>query len=53
MFVPSETQCVGILAVLDFKSVILSSTSGSDRTLAYLFPLIQVDNMFLFNFFFF
>ncbi|XP_024039901.1 DEAD-box ATP-dependent RNA helicase 39 isoform X1 [Citrus clementina] len=42
LFVPSEIQCVGIPAVLNGKSVVLSSGSGSGRTLAYLLPLVQV-----------
>ncbi|XP_017980828.1 PREDICTED: DEAD-box ATP-dependent RNA helicase 39 isoform X3 [Theobroma cacao] len=41
IWVPSEIQCVGIPALLDGKSVVLSSDSGSGRTLAYLLPLIQ------------
>ncbi|XVE55092.1 hypothetical protein DITRI_Ditri03aG0133100 [Diplodiscus trichospermus] len=41
IWVPSEIQCVGIPALLDGKSVVLSSESGSGRTLAYLLPLIQ------------
>lgn len=50
VFVPSEIQCVGIPAVLDSKSVVLSSASGSGRTLAYLLPLVQVDHMLLSSF---
>lgn len=42
VLVPSEIQCVGIPAVLEGKSVLMSSLSGPDRTLAYLLPLIQV-----------
>ncbi|ESR47784.1 hypothetical protein CICLE_v10002265mg [Citrus x clementina] len=42
LFVPSEIQCVGIPAVLNGKSVVLSSGSGSGRTLAYLLPLVQM-----------
>ncbi|XP_031251506.1 DEAD-box ATP-dependent RNA helicase 39-like [Pistacia vera] len=42
VFVPSEIQCVGIPAVLDGKSIVLSSGSGSGRTLAYLLPLVQM-----------
>ncbi|XP_021284591.1 DEAD-box ATP-dependent RNA helicase 39-like isoform X3 [Herrania umbratica] len=41
IWVPSEIQSVGIPALLDGKSVVLSSDSGSGRTLAYLLPLIQ------------
>lgn len=41
-FVPSEIQCVVIPAILEGKSVLLSSPSDHDRTLAYLLPLIQV-----------
>lgn len=47
LFVPSEIQCVGIPAVLNGKSVVLSSGSGSGRTLAYLLPLVQVFSYFL------
>ncbi|XP_022767991.1 DEAD-box ATP-dependent RNA helicase 39-like isoform X1 [Durio zibethinus] len=42
IWVPSEIQCVGIPTLLDGKSVVLSSESGSGRTLAYLLPLIQL-----------
>ncbi|KAL5776538.1 hypothetical protein ACOSP7_009464 [Xanthoceras sorbifolium] len=42
VFVPSEIQCVGVPAVLDGKSLVLSSGSGSGRTLAYLLPLLQM-----------
>ncbi|XVF29882.1 hypothetical protein REPUB_Repub16aG0008700 [Reevesia pubescens] len=42
IWVPSEIQCVGIPALLGGKSVVLSSESGSGRTLAYLLPLIQL-----------
>ncbi|CAJ1953239.1 unnamed protein product [Sphenostylis stenocarpa] len=41
-FVPSEIQCVVIPAILEGKSVLLSSPSEPDRTLAFLLPLIQV-----------
>ncbi|XP_010062071.2 DEAD-box ATP-dependent RNA helicase 39 [Eucalyptus grandis] len=41
-FVPSEIQCVGIPAILKGQSVVLSSPSGSGRTLAYLLPLVQM-----------
>lgn len=41
-FVPSEIQCVVIPAVLEGKSVLLSSPSQPDRALAYLLPIIQV-----------
>ncbi|XP_010534124.1 PREDICTED: DEAD-box ATP-dependent RNA helicase 39-like [Tarenaya hassleriana] len=40
--VPSEIQCIGIPAVLDGKSVVLSSEAGSPRALAYLLPLVQL-----------
>ena len=46
IWVPSEIQCVGIPALLDGKSVVLSSESGSGRTFAYLLPLIQVNLCF-------
>ncbi|MBA0694289.1 hypothetical protein Goari_004602 [Gossypium aridum] len=42
IWIPSEIQCVGIPALLDGKSVVLSSESGSGRTLAFLLPLIQL-----------
>ncbi|KAI3431909.1 uncharacterized protein J3R85_007783 [Psidium guajava] len=42
VFVPSEIQCVGIPAILKGQSVVLSSPSGSGRTLAYLLPLVQM-----------
>ncbi|XP_030465442.2 DEAD-box ATP-dependent RNA helicase 39-like isoform X1 [Syzygium oleosum] len=42
VFVPSEIQCVGIPAILKGRSVVLSSPSGSGRTLAYLLPLVQM-----------
>ena len=41
-FIPSEIQCVVIPAILEGKSVLLSSPSEPDRTLAFLLPLIQV-----------
>lgn len=41
-FVPTEIQCVAIPAVLEGKSVLLSSPSEPDRTLAFLLPLIQL-----------
>lgn len=41
-FVPSEIQCVVIPTILDGKSLLLSSPSQHDRTLAYLLPLIQM-----------
>ncbi|KAL2966920.1 hypothetical protein AAZX31_16G144900 [Glycine max] len=41
-FEPSEIQCVAIPAVLEGKSVLLSSPSEPDRTLAFLLPLIQL-----------
>lgn len=47
IWIPSEIQCVGIPALLDGKSVVLSSESGSGRTLAFLLPLIQVNPFFL------
>ncbi|CAI0395828.1 unnamed protein product [Linum tenue] len=45
--VPDEIQCVGIPAILEGKSVVLSCDDGDDesaggRTLAYLLPLIQL-----------
>ncbi|KAL1357792.1 hypothetical protein HN51_009658 [Arachis hypogaea] len=40
--VPSEIQCVVIPAVLEGKSLLLSSPAEPDRTLAYLLPLIQL-----------
>ena len=52
VIVPSEVQCVGIPAILEGKSVLLSSKSGSGRTLAYLLPLIQVCSNFLLTLFF-
>ncbi|KAF7812629.1 DEAD-box ATP-dependent RNA helicase 39 [Senna tora] len=42
ILVPSEIECVGIPAVLEGKSVLLSSMSGPDRILTYLLPLIQL-----------
>jgi hypothetical protein len=48
-FVPSEIQCVVIPTILEGKSLLLSSPSQHDRTLAYLLPLIQVHE-FLFSF---
>ncbi|KAI6691150.1 hypothetical protein NL676_027978 [Syzygium grande] len=42
VFVPREIQCVGIPAILKGQSVVLSSPSGSGRTLAYLLPLVQM-----------
>ncbi|KAE8701645.1 Dead box ATP-dependent RNA helicase, putative isoform 3 [Hibiscus syriacus] len=42
IWVPSEIQCAGIPALLDGKSVVLSSETGSGRTLAFLLPLIQL-----------
>ncbi|XP_047167560.1 DEAD-box ATP-dependent RNA helicase 39-like [Vigna umbellata] len=41
-FIPSEIQCVVIPAILEGKSVLLSSPSEPDRTLAFLLPLIQL-----------
>ncbi|KAK7380562.1 hypothetical protein VNO78_33076 [Psophocarpus tetragonolobus] len=41
-FVPSEIQCVAIPAILEGKSVLLSSPAEHDRTLAFLLPLIQL-----------
>ncbi|CAJ2666413.1 unnamed protein product [Trifolium pratense] len=41
-FVPSEIQCVVIPTILEGKSLLLSSPSEHDRTLAYLLPLIQL-----------
>ncbi|CAN0928519.1 DEAD-box ATP-dependent RNA helicase 39 [Linum grandiflorum] len=42
--VPDEIQCVGIPAILEGKSVVLSCEDGDGggRTLAYLLPLIQL-----------
>ncbi|RDX76102.1 DEAD-box ATP-dependent RNA helicase 39, partial [Mucuna pruriens] len=42
VFAPSEIQCVAIPAILEGKSVLLSSPSEPDRTLAILLPLIQL-----------
>lgn len=39
---PTEIQCIGIPAVLDGKSVVLGSHTGSGKTPAYLLPLVQV-----------
>lgn len=41
-FVPSEIQCVVIPSILEGKSLLLSSPSLNDRTLAYFLPLIQL-----------
>lgn len=49
---PSEIQCLGIPAILERKSVLLSSVSGHHRTLAYLLPLIQVTSLFYFFIFY-
>ncbi|CAN1234651.1 DEAD-box ATP-dependent RNA helicase 39 [Linum perenne] len=42
--IPDEIQCVGIPAILEGKSVVLSCEDGDGggRTLAYLLPLIQL-----------
>ncbi|KAK7342592.1 hypothetical protein VNO80_25547 [Phaseolus coccineus] len=40
--VPTEIQGIGIPAVLEEKSVALGSHTGSDKTLAYWLPLVQV-----------
>lgn len=40
--VPTEIQCIGIPAVLDGKSVVLGSHTGSGKTFAYMLPLVQV-----------
>ena len=40
--VPTEIQCVGIPAVLEGKSVVLGSHTGSGKTLTYMLPLVQV-----------
>ncbi|MED6123185.1 hypothetical protein PIB30_046802 [Stylosanthes scabra] len=40
--VPNEIQCVVIPAVLEGKSLLLSSPPENDRTLAFLLPLIQM-----------
>ncbi|GMH22628.1 hypothetical protein Nepgr_024471 [Nepenthes gracilis] len=42
VFVPSELQCVGIPAILERKNVVLSSSPGTGRTLAYLLPVLQL-----------
>eukprot|EP00257_Ricinus_communis_P020391 XP_015579613.1 DEAD-box ATP-dependent RNA helicase 39 isoform X2 [Ricinus communis] len=42
VWVPTEIQCVGIPAILEGKSLVLSSNSGSGRTLSYLLPLVQL-----------
>lgn len=44
--VPTEIQCVGIPAVLEGKSVVLGSHTGSGKTLTYMLPLVQVANFF-------
>ncbi|KAG6671515.1 hypothetical protein I3842_16G007300 [Carya illinoinensis] len=41
-FVPTEIQCVGIPAVFEGKSVVMSAQPNSGRTLAYLLPLVQL-----------
>ncbi|XP_058773396.1 DEAD-box ATP-dependent RNA helicase 39-like [Vicia villosa] len=41
-FLPTEIQCVVIPTILEGKSLLLSSPSQPDRTLAYLLPLIQL-----------
>ncbi|KAI5395005.1 hypothetical protein KIW84_061566 [Lathyrus oleraceus] len=41
-FVPSEIRCVVIPTILEGKSLLLSSPSQPDRTLAYLLPFIQL-----------
>ena len=40
--VPTEIQCIGVPTVLEGKSVVLGSLTGSRKTLAYLLPLVQV-----------
>ena len=40
--VPTEIQCIGIPAVLEGKSVVLGSHTGSGKTFAYMLPLVQV-----------
>ncbi|KAF5444524.1 hypothetical protein F2P56_033648 [Juglans regia] len=41
-FVPTEIQCVGIPAIFEGKSVVMSAQPNSGRTLAYLLPLVQL-----------
>ncbi|KAM4123448.1 hypothetical protein ACB094_01G160300 [Castanea mollissima] len=40
--VPTEIQCIGIPAVLEGKSVVLGSHTGSGKTFAYMLPLVQL-----------
>ncbi|CAA6660869.1 unnamed protein product [Spirodela intermedia] len=40
--VPTEIQCVGVPAVLEGKSVVLGSHTGSGKTLTYMLPLVQL-----------
>lgn len=47
MTIPTEIQFVGIPAILEGKSVLLSSAPETGKTLAYLFPLIQVSFRYL------
>ena len=47
IFVPSEIECEVIPAILEGKSVLLSSPAVPDRTLAYLLPLIQVNSILI------
>ncbi|GJR79698.1 DEAD-box ATP-dependent RNA helicase 39 [Tanacetum coccineum] len=39
--VPTEIQGVGILEVIEGKSVVLGSHTGSGKTLVYMLPLVQ------------
>ncbi|MQL75574.1 hypothetical protein Taro_007959, partial [Colocasia esculenta] len=40
--VPTEIQCIGIPAVLEGKSLVLGSHTGSGKTLTYMLPLVQL-----------
>lgn len=40
--VPTEIQCIGIPAVLEGKSVVLGSHTGSGKTLTYMLPIVQL-----------
>lgn len=40
--VPTEIQCLGIPAVLEGKSVVLGSHTGSGKTLSYMLPIVQL-----------
>ncbi|VVA35182.1 PREDICTED: DEAD-box ATP-dependent RNA [Prunus dulcis] len=39
--VPIEIQCIGIPMVLEGKTVVIGSHTGSSKTLAYMLPLAQ------------